>query len=47
MRPAVLMMAVYRETLDRLERRGWHRIGSPIRLTRARKMWLALQYGLL
>ena len=23
MRPAVLMMAVYRETLDRLEKRGW------------------------
>ena len=47
MRPAVLMMAVYRETLDRLEKRGWNRIGGPIRLTRARKLWLALQYGLL
>lgn len=47
MRPAVLMMAVYRETLDRLENRGWDRIGGPIRLTRARKLWLALQYGLL
>ena len=47
MRPAVLMMAVYRETLDRLENRGWKRIGAPIRLTRARKLWLALQYGLL
>ena len=47
MRPAVLMMAVYRETLDRLEERGWRRIGGPIRLTRARKMWLGLQYGFL
>ncbi len=47
MRPAVLMMAVYRETLDRLEQRGWNRIDRPIRLTRARKMWLALQYGFL
>ena len=46
MRPAVLMMAVYRETLDRLEERGWQQIGGPIRLTRARKMWLGLQYGL-
>ena len=45
MRPAVLMMAVYRETLDRLEERGWQQIGGPIRLTRARKMWLGLQYG--
>ena len=47
MRAAVLMMAVYRETLDRLEERGWRRIGGPIRLTRARKMWLGLQYGFL
>ena len=47
MRPAVLMMAVYRETLDRLEERGWRRVGSPIRLTHARKMWIGLQYGLL
>ena len=46
MRPAVLMMAVYRETLDRLEKRGWKRIGGPIRLSRARKMWLGLQYGI-
>ena len=45
MRPAVLMMAVYRETLDRLEERGWKRVGGPIRLTRTRKMWLGLQYG--
>ena len=47
MRPAVLMMAVYRETLDRLEKRGWNRIDGPIRLTRARRIWLAVQYGLL
>ena len=47
MRPIVLMMAVYRETLQRLEERGWKRIGSPVRLTRARKLWLALRYGLL
>ena len=46
MRPAVLMMAVYRETLDRLERRGWARIGAPIRLSRTRKTWLGLQYGI-
>ena len=46
MRPAVLMMAVYRETLDRLEERGWKRIGGPIRLSRARRTWLGVQYGL-
>lgn len=47
MRPAVLMMAVYRETLDRLEDRGWRRVGGPIRLTHARKTWIGVQYGLL
>ena len=47
MRPAALMMAVYRETLEHLEKRGWNRIGGPIRLTSARKAWLAVQYGLL
>ena len=46
-RPAVVMMAVHRETPDRLEARCWYRIGGPIRLPRARKMWLALRCGLL
>ena len=46
MRPAVVMMAVYRETLDRLQARGWKRIDDPIGLTRARKIWLALRHGL-
>ena len=45
MRPAVLMMAVYRETLERLEKRGWKRIGGSIRLSRTRRTWLGLQYG--
>ena len=45
MRPAVLMMAVYRDLLDRLEKRGWNRIDNPIRVPRSRKMWFALRYG--
>ena len=45
-RPAVLMMVVYRELLDRLEERGWTRIDVSIRLTRLRKLLLALRYGL-
>ena len=47
MRPAVLMMAVYRELLGSLESRGWRGFDRPVRLTRARKAWLALRYGLL
>ena len=46
-RPPVLMMAVYRETLDRLEQRGWSRLDVPVRVTRGRKIWLALRHGLL
>ena len=45
--PAAVMMAVYRETLERLEERGWQRFDGPIRLTGARKLWLALRHGLL
>ena len=44
-RPAVIMMAIYRELLDRLEERGWGGLHDPIRLTSARKMWLALRHG--
>lgn len=46
-RPIVLMMAVYRETLRLLEDRGWTRMDRPVRLGRARKLWVALRYGLL
>lgn len=47
MKPAVVMMAVYRETLERLQARGWNQIDQRIGLTRTRKIWLALRYGLL
>lgn len=47
MRPAALMMAVYREMLDRLQERGWKRIDVSVRLTPMRKMLLALRYGFL
>ena len=47
MKPAVVMMAVYRETLEGLQARGWNRIDRRIGLTRSRKIWLALRYGLL
>ena len=47
LRAAVVMMTIYRETLDRLDERGWRQIGGPIRLTNPRKMWLALRHGFL
>ncbi len=45
MRPVVVVLAIYRETLRRLEDRGWTHIGGPIRLSRTRKLGLALRYG--
>ena len=45
MRPAVMMMEVYRNTLDRLERDAWH-TGTPVVLPRALKLWLAFRHGL-
>ncbi len=45
MRPAALMMAVYRALLDRLEHRGWNRIDEPVQLSQVHKLSLALRYG--
>ena len=47
MRPAAVMMATYRETLDQLEQRGWHRTDLPVRVNPMRKVWLAVRYGFL
>jgi presqualene diphosphate synthase len=47
LRPALVMMHVYRRTLDRLSARGWRRLEDPVRLARPERLWLALRYGLL
>jgi presqualene diphosphate synthase len=47
LRPALIMMHVYRRTLDRLIARGWHRLEAQVRLTKPERLWLALRYGLL
>lgn len=47
LRPALIMMHVYRRTLDRLIARGWRRLDHPVRLARPERLWLALRYGLL
>lgn len=46
MRPARLMGATYAAVLARLERRGWHDLHTPAKLPAARKLWIALRYGL-
>jgi phytoene synthase len=47
LRPALVMMHVYRRTLDRLIARGWRQLDDPVRLARPERLWLALRYGLL
>jgi hydroxysqualene synthase len=47
LRPAVIMMHVYRRTLDRLIARGWRQLDHPVRLAKPERLWLALRYGLL
>jgi presqualene diphosphate synthase len=47
LRPALVMMHVYRRTLDRLSARGWRQLEVPVRLARPERLWLALRYGLL
>lgn len=47
LRPARVMMEVYRRILARLRERGFERLGERVRLGRAEKLWVALRYGLL
>jgi phytoene/squalene synthetase len=47
MRPALVMMQVYRRTLERLVARGWQRLDQPVRLAKPERLWLALRYGLI
>lgn len=46
-RPAVMMMEVYRRTLSRLMSRGWGRRAEPVSLSRAERLWVALRYGVI
>jgi len=46
MRPARLMGATYAAILRRLERRGWQALAQPVKLSKPRKLWIALRYGL-
>ncbi|MEM9683630.1 MAG: presqualene diphosphate synthase HpnD [Pseudomonadota bacterium] len=46
-RPAVAMMHVYRAILDKLIERGWNRLDEPVKVSKAKKIWIALRYGLL
>jgi phytoene synthase len=46
LRPARLILVVYRRLLQRLRRRGFARLGEPVKLSKAEKLWLILRHGL-
>lgn len=46
-RPAIVMMHVYRAILNKLIRRGWRTLDAPVKVSKAAKLWIALRYGFL
>ncbi|MBI4185188.1 MAG: presqualene diphosphate synthase HpnD [Proteobacteria bacterium] len=46
LRPAIVMMAVYRRLLARVRSRGWPAPAGAVRLGAAEKLWIALRHGL-
>ncbi len=46
MRPARIMLAVYRRLLTRLQQQGWRDNATRVRLPKAEKLWIALRNGL-
>lgn len=46
-RPAIVMMAVYRRTLEALVARGWRNLDRPVGPSKLAKLWIALRHGFL
>ena len=46
MRPPVLMKAVYKPMLQRLEQRGWHRLNENIKFGPVEKLWRTFRHSL-
>jgi phytoene synthase len=46
LRPARIILVVYRRLLQRLRQRGFTRTAEPVKLSKAEKLWLILRHGL-
>ena len=46
MRPAVMIMEVYRRVFRRLVHRGWRRLAEPVTLSKLEKFWVLLRHGM-
>ncbi len=44
-RPAIMMMEIYRRILSRLMLRGWKNLTLPVGVSKAGKLWIAIRYG--
>jgi phytoene synthase len=44
-RPALLMMGAYEAYLRKMTARGWDRVGEPVSLSKAEKLFIAARYG--
>jgi len=44
-RPAVMMMEIYRRILEKLAHRGWLNLHLPVAISGPGKLWIALRYG--
>jgi phytoene synthase len=47
MRPAIMMMQLYRRIFAKLRRRGWRRLDRRVGLSVWQKLWVLVRYGLL
>lgn len=45
-RPALLMMGAYEAYLKKMSNRGWERLGEPVSLSKAEKLFIAARFGL-
>ncbi len=46
-RPATIMMEVYRRTFKRLASRGWRRWSEPVSVPKIEKLWVAFRHGMI
>jgi phytoene/squalene synthetase len=47
LRPAVVMMVIYRRLLDRMRRAGWTARQAQVGLSKPEKLWIAFRHGIL
>jgi phytoene synthase len=45
-RPAIMMMEVYRQIFHRLKKRGWQELSRPVDLSKLHKIIIACRYGI-